>query len=42
MTVPFYNLPRMHRMLRERGALEDALVDTGYVGRLQQASSKPA
>ncbi len=42
MTVPFYNLPRMHRLLRERGALEDALVDTGYAGVLRQAGSKAA
>jgi fatty acid desaturase len=42
MTVPFYNLPRMHRLLAERGALEGALVDPGYVGVLRQACSKAA
>ena len=25
MTVPFYNLPRLHRLLRDRGALDGAL-----------------
>ena len=33
MTVPHYNLPRMHRMLRERGVLGDACVTRGYPGR---------
>jgi fatty acid desaturase len=42
MTVPFYNLPRMHRLLRERGALEGALVERGYWGLLRRAGSKPA
>ncbi len=42
MAVPHYNLPRMHRLLRERGVLEDALVTRGYRELLSQASSKPA
>ena len=42
MTVPLYNLPKMHRMLRERGVLEGALVDQGYLGVLRAAASKPA
>ena len=42
MTVPFYNLPRLHRLLRERRALENALIDVGYAGVLRQASSKAA
>ncbi len=42
MTVPFDNLPRLHRLLRERRALENALVDTGYAGVLRQARSKTA
>ncbi len=41
MTVPFYNLPRMHRLLRERGALEGALVEQGYLSLLRRAGSKP-
>jgi fatty acid desaturase len=40
MTVPHYNLPRMHAMLRERGALADACVVTGYWGVLKLAASK--
>jgi fatty acid desaturase len=39
MTVPHYNLPRMHRLLRERGALDGALVAHGYLGVLRAASS---
>jgi fatty acid desaturase len=42
MTVPHYNLPRLHRMLRERGVLESACVAEGYWGVLQLASSKAA
>lgn len=40
MTVPHYHLPRMHRWLRERGALEGACVETGYLGILRRAASK--
>src|SRR6185436_19078741 len=32
MTVPHYNLPRLHRLLRERGVLNGACVQTGYLG----------
>lgn len=39
MTVPWYNLPRMHRLLKERGALEGALVEKGYSGVLKRAAS---
>ncbi len=42
MTVPHYNLPRLHRMLKERGVLEDACVTTGYWSVLELASSKAA
>ena len=42
MTVPHYNLPRMHRLLRERGVLERACVDRGYRTILQRAASRPA
>lgn len=41
MTVPHYNLPRMHRMLRERGALRDACVTNGYLEVLRLATSRP-
>jgi fatty acid desaturase len=40
MTVPHYNLPRMHAMLRERGALADACVANGYWDVLKLAASK--
>lgn len=42
MTVPLYNLPRMHRLLKERGALEGALLSPGYRQVFREASSKPA
>lgn len=41
MTVPHYHLPRMHRLLRERGALERACVDRGYWKVLARAASRP-
>jgi fatty acid desaturase len=42
MTVPHYNLPRMHRLLRDRGALDDACVTRGYRGVLTLAASRAA
>src|SRR5207244_4038949 len=42
MTVPHYNLPRMHRLLRARGVLEDACVTRGYLDVLRPASAAPA
>lgn len=42
MTVPLYNLPRMHRLLRERNVLDGALVERGYLDLLRRAASKPA
>jgi fatty acid desaturase len=42
MTVPHYNLPRLHRMLRTRGVLEDACVTDGYRSVLALAASKAA
>lgn len=41
MTVPHYNLPKMHRMLHEKGLLENALVSNGYLEVLRRATSKP-
>jgi len=41
MTVPLYNLPRMHRMLLERGILDKACVTRGYREVLRLASSRP-
>jgi fatty acid desaturase len=37
MTVPHYNLPRFHEMLRQRGLLDEACVADGYLGILRQA-----
>jgi fatty acid desaturase len=42
MTVPHYNLPRMHRMLRDRGVLEHASVTRGYWEILRNAASRSA
>jgi fatty acid desaturase len=42
MTVPHYNLPRLHRMLKSRGVLGDACVATGYRAVLELAASKAA
>ena len=41
MTVPHYRLPALHRLLRERGVLEDACVERGYWRVLARAASKP-
>ncbi len=41
MTVPHYNLPRLHRLLRDRGVLDGAWVARGYLGVLREASSRP-
>lgn len=40
MTVPHYKLPRLHRMLAERGLLDGALVTKGYRAVLERAASK--
>lgn len=42
MTVPHYKLPVFHRLLRERGLLEDANVVQGYARVLELAASKGA
>jgi fatty acid desaturase len=42
MTVPHYNLPRLHRMLKSRGVLDDACVTKGYRAVLELAASKAA
>lgn len=42
MTVPHYNLPRLHRMLRDRGVLDNALIAHGYLSVLREASARPA
>ncbi len=40
MTVPHYNLPRMHELLKERGILDDACIEYGYKTVLERAASK--
>jgi len=40
MTVPHYNLARMHRILRDRGALGDACVEESYFRVLARAASR--
>jgi fatty acid desaturase len=40
MTVPHYNLPRMHELLRARGVLDRACVERGYRAILRRAASK--
>jgi len=37
-----YNLPRFHRMLRDRGLLDDALVSPSYVAVLHDVSAEAA
>ncbi len=39
MTVPHYNLPRMHAMLRDRGVYTDACIEHGYIAILRRAAS---
>jgi fatty acid desaturase len=41
MTVPHYNLPRAHRLLREAGVLERAEVAPSYLSVLRAATSAP-
>ena len=40
MTVPHYRLPEMHRLLQERGMLDDSPIDVGYWTVLKRAASK--
>jgi fatty acid desaturase len=40
MTVPHYQLRRMHRLLRARGVLADACVTRGYLAVLARAASR--
>jgi fatty acid desaturase len=42
MTVPHYNLPRFHRMLRERGLLDGALISGSYAQVLREVSTRRA
>ena len=38
MMVPHYNLPRMHRLLDEKGLLDNALISRGYLEVLGRAT----
>jgi fatty acid desaturase len=40
MTVPRYNLPRLYRMLRERGVLDRSVIAPGYFSALREAVSR--
>lgn len=42
MHVPCYNLPRVHRLMRDKGVLPAMLTSPGYWDVLKLASSKPA
>jgi fatty acid desaturase len=42
MTVPHYNLPRMHRLLRDRGALRGSCITRGYLEVVRLATERPA
>jgi len=44
MTVPHHNLPRLHRLLRERGAVDESCITPGYleVIRLATSTRQPA
>ena len=42
MAVPHYNLPRMHRMLRDRGLLGNACTEANYLAVLRRAASANA
>jgi fatty acid desaturase len=42
MTVPHYKLPRMHALLRERGVLERACVETGGFGAILRRAAGAA
>lgn len=39
MGVPHYHLPRLHRLLRERGVLDEACITRGYPAVLRLAAS---
>jgi len=41
MTVPHHNLPRLHRLLRSRNALDETCLAPSYLSVLQLATSRP-
>lgn len=40
MTVPFYNLPKMHKLLKERGFYEEGVLEENYWNILKLAASQ--
>ncbi len=42
MTVPHYNLSRLHRLLRDRGALDRACIEHSYLSILSRAGTRAA
>jgi fatty acid desaturase len=42
MTVPYFRLPALHRLLRARGALPEGAVAPGYLAVLREASGRTA
>jgi fatty acid desaturase len=41
MTVPNHSLPRLHRLLRARGALDETCLTKGYAAVLRLATARP-
>ncbi|MCB1152595.1 fatty acid desaturase family protein [bacterium] len=41
MTVPCYKLPRLHRLLRERGVMDRACVEPGYLAVMRKVIKSP-
>jgi fatty acid desaturase len=41
MTVPHHNLPRLHRLLRARAAVDEACITPGYLEVIRLATSRP-
>jgi fatty acid desaturase len=41
MTVPHHNLPRLHRLLRARGAIDEACITPGYLEVIRLATARP-
>ena len=41
MTVPHYNLPRLHALLKERRVLDTACIEHGYLNVMRLAASAP-
>jgi len=42
MTVPHHNLPTLHRLLRERRAIDESCLTPGYVEVVRLATARPS